>query len=189
MNLTDLEREIRATLTEAGEQAHTIEDLATKATRPIRRRRTWLASAVPAASIAAIATTIAVTTPDKPAPATATTPSPTARPIAIPTSSWKPGDGALQALRSGILKATPEGCPYLISPDPRATDRTVLIWPTGYTARYTTNNKIEIVAPNGSVVVHEGDTLSVGGGLLPTSPKPCTLGAKNAFVVMEDLTH
>jgi hypothetical protein len=194
MNLTDLEREVRATLDEAGQQARVVEDLGTRAARPVRRRRTWLASGLAVAAIAAVGAVIAVTAPDEGGAGVAASPSarPSARPsITIPTSSWKPGDVQYQALNSGVLRITPEGCPYLASPDPRApaTAREGLIWPAGYSARYAGDGKAEVVAPNGSVVVREGGHLAVGGGLLPVSGKPCTFGAKNAFVIMEDLTR
>jgi hypothetical protein len=143
-----------------------------------------LAAILTATSIAFIGCAAEVATP----PAT---PPPPDRTIAIATSSWKPGDGALQALRSGVLKTTPDGCPYLAPSDPRspATDRTPLIWPAGFTARHAKDGKVEVLAPNGSVIVREGDYLSVGGGLLPSRSRPCTLAATNAFVIMEDLTR
>ena len=68
----------------------------------------------------------------------AATPPPPDRTIPIATSSWKPGDGALTALRTGVLRTTPDGCPYLGPRDPRspATDRSPLVWPAGFTARH-----------------------------------------------------
>lgn len=190
MNLTDLERELRATLIEAGQQAQLIDDLGTRAVRPVLRRRTWLASGLAAASVAAIGIVFAVNASDSGNAGVAASPSPSLS-ITIPTSSWKPGDGAQQALRSGVLRATPEGCPYLTSPDPRtpSDERTALVWPAGYSARYAGDGKVELVAPNGSVVVREGDSLSVGGGTTPVSGQSCTSGTKEAFVIMQDLTR
>ncbi|GAA3584657.1 hypothetical protein [Kribbella ginsengisoli] len=189
MNQTELEQELRATLAEAGDQAHVIHDLGLRAVRPVRRRRTWLASGVAAALVAAAAVVFAVNASDVGKSEVASSP-PSSRPVAIPTSSWKPGDGELQALQTGVLRVTPEGCPYLIPADSRASskDRTPLVWPAGYTARYAADGKLEIVAPNGAVVVREGGELSVGGGLIPTSSKLCTFGESDAFVIMEDLT-
>ncbi|MDX6282154.1 MAG: hypothetical protein QOH03_3225 [Kribbellaceae bacterium] len=190
MNQAELEQELRATLAEAGDRAQVIHDLGLRAVRPVRRRRTWLASTLAAAAVAAIAVVIAVNTSGQTNTEVATNP-PSSKPVTIPTSSWKPGDGALTALRSGVLRATPQGCLYLIPADERASakDRTPLVWPAGYTARYNPNGKLEIVAPNGAVVVHEGDDLAVGGGLIPTPSKLCTFGKSSAFVIMEDLTH
>ena len=190
MNQTELEQELRATLAEAGDRAQVIHDLGLRAVRPVRRRRTWLASALAAAAVLAIAVVLAVTASGRDSAGLASNP-PTTRPVTIPTSSWMPGDAELQALRSGVLRVTPEGCPYLFPADPRASlkDRTPLVWPAGYTARYATNGKLEIVAPDGAVVVREGDELAVGGGLIPTSSKLCTFGESDAFVIMEDLTQ
>ena len=159
-------------------------------------RRTWLTSGLASLTIAAVGIAIALTTGDgqsSDGPSDAVAASPTAdRTIPIATSGWKPGGAALQALASGVLRTTPDGCPYLIPRDPRSTaaDRTPLVWPAGYTARYAKDGKVEILAPDGSVVVREGDDLSAGGGLIPQStPKPCTLNATDAFVIMEDLTR
>jgi hypothetical protein len=188
MNQTELEQELRATLAEAGDRAQVVHDLGQRAVRPVRRRRTWLASALAAAAaVAVVAVVVAVNAPDHSEVASG----PPSRPVSIPTSSWKAGDGALQALYSGVLRVTPEGCPYLMPPGARATlkDRTPLVWPAGYTARYAADGKLEIVAPNGVVVVREGEKLSAGGGLIPTSSKLCTFGQPDAFVIMDDLTH
>ncbi|MEV6415177.1 hypothetical protein [Kribbella sp. NPDC051718] len=190
MNQTELEQELRATLAEAGDRAMVIHDLGLRAVRPVRRRRAWLASAVAAAAVAAAAVVVAVNASDHGNSEVVSNP-PSSRPVTIPTSSWKPGDFEDQALQSGVLRVTPEGCPYLIPADSRASlkDRTALIWPAGYTARYAANGKLEILAPNGTVVAHEGDHLAVGGGLITTPSKLCTFGKPDAFAIMEDLTQ
>jgi hypothetical protein len=190
MNQTELEQELRATLAEAGDRAQVIHDIGLRAARPVRRRRTWLASGLATAAVGVVAVVFALSASDRDNAYVATTP-PATRPVAIPTSSWKPGGLALTALRSGVLRTTPQGCPYLIPADPRASlkDRTPLVWPAGYTARYAADGKLEIVAPNGAVVVREGDELAVGGGLIPTSSELCTFGESDAFVIMEDLTQ
>jgi len=51
--MTDLERELRATLIAAGEQAPAVDDLAAQVSRPVRRRRYML--------VAAVATVVAAT--------------------------------------------------------------------------------------------------------------------------------
>ncbi|TCO19256.1 hypothetical protein EV652_114237 [Kribbella steppae] len=131
-----------------------------------------------------------VAAPDGRGDGVAATP-PAARTIDIPTSGWKPGGMSLTALTSGVLRATPEGCPYLGQRDPRsAGSRTPLVWPAGYTARYANDKTIEVLAPNGAVVAREGADLSAGGGLIPLSQQhPCTFGDTDAFVIMEDLTR
>jgi hypothetical protein len=117
-------------------------------------------------------------------------PPPPERTIPIATSSWKPGDGALQARGGGVLRTTPDGCPYFAAPDSRspATDGTPVIWPAGFTARYAKDGKVEVLGPNGSVIAREGDILYFSGGMLPSRSSPCTLSASGAFVIMEDLT-
>jgi hypothetical protein len=164
----------------------------------MNHRRTWLTSGLASLAVAAVGIAIAVARPDQrnapPAVRTeAVAASPTAdRAIPIATSGWKPGSMSLAALRTGVLRATPDGCPYLAPRDPRspASNRTPLVWPAGYTARYAKTGKVEVLGPDGTVVVREGDDLSVGGGLIPlTTPEPCTFNATDAFVVMEDLTR
>jgi heat shock protein HslJ len=61
--MTDLERELRATLIEAGERAPVAEDLVSRAATPVRRRRTWLASGLAAVTMAAVGVAIAITAP------------------------------------------------------------------------------------------------------------------------------
>jgi heat shock protein HslJ len=61
--MTDLERELRATLIEAGERAPVVEDLVSRAATPVRRRRTWLASGLAAVTMAAVGVAIAITAP------------------------------------------------------------------------------------------------------------------------------
>jgi hypothetical protein len=68
-------------------------------------------------------------------------------------------------------------------------DRTPLVWPAGYTARYAADSKLEILAPNGTVAIREGDNLAVVGGFISTTSKLCTFGESGAFVIMQDLTH
>lgn len=61
--MTDLERELRATMIEAGERAPVVEDLVSRAATPVRRRRAWLASGLAAVTMAAVGVTIAITAP------------------------------------------------------------------------------------------------------------------------------
>ena len=64
MKSTDLERELRATLIAAGQQAPVVDDLVTRAVRPVRRRRTWLASGLAVVAMGAVGVVIAVAAPD-----------------------------------------------------------------------------------------------------------------------------
>ncbi|MFI7060388.1 hypothetical protein ACIBL3_05345 [Kribbella sp. NPDC050124] len=157
------------------------------------RRRLWL-WLVPAIAVVAVAgVVIAVVVADGRNGQAVAAAQPTSTPslsIPIATSDWKPGGPRLQALRTGVVRAGPDGCPYLTPGDPRSTGRTPLVWPAGFTARYGADGKVEVLAPDGTVAVREGDRLSVGGGLLPQrEPKPCTSGASDAFVIMDDLVR
>lgn len=58
--MTDLERELRATLIEAARRAPDIDDLAGRAARPVRRRRTGFAAGLAATSMIAAGVVIAV---------------------------------------------------------------------------------------------------------------------------------
>jgi heat shock protein HslJ len=72
--MTDLERELRATMIEAGERAPVVEDLVSRAATPVRRRRTWLASGLAAVTMAAVGVAIAITAPSGNEPAGVSTP-------------------------------------------------------------------------------------------------------------------
>ena len=73
--MTDLERELRATMIEAGERVQVVEDLVSRAAKPVRRRRTWLASGVAAVTMAAVGVAIAITAPSGNETAGVSTPS------------------------------------------------------------------------------------------------------------------
>lgn len=90
MTMTDLERELRATLIGAAEQAPVVDDLAGRATRPIRRRRTGLAAGLAVLSMAAAGVVIAWVAPaEKDAPVAPVT-GPAASVALIGT--WNPVD-------------------------------------------------------------------------------------------------
>jgi hypothetical protein len=56
-----------------------------------------------------------------------------------------------------------------------------VIWPPGYQARL---NPLEILSPAGTVIAREGDTLTVGGGLIDVDPaSPCSLERSSAFAI------
>ena len=38
-----------------------------------------------------------------------------------------------------------------------------VVWPRGFSARILPNGRLEILAPNGTVMARDGDTISVGG--------------------------
>ncbi|WP_166665296.1 META domain-containing protein [Kribbella caucasensis] len=93
--MTDFERELRAILIEVGERAPVVEDLVSRAATPVRRRRTWLASGLAAATMAAVGVTIAVTTPAGNEPAgvsTSSTSASTQTQAEALLGSWRPVD-------------------------------------------------------------------------------------------------
>ena len=56
-----------------------------------------------------------------------------------------------------------------------------VIWPPGYQARL---NPLEILSPAGTVIAREGDTLTIGGGLIDVDPaSPCSLERSSAFAI------
>jgi hypothetical protein len=75
MTMTDFERELRATLIEAGARVPVVDDLVSRAATPVRRRRTLLASGLATATMAAVGLAIAVTAPSENETAGVSTPS------------------------------------------------------------------------------------------------------------------
>jgi hypothetical protein len=86
MSMTDLERELRATLIAAGERAPVVDDLAIRVARPVRRRRTGLVVAAAVAAVAAIGLVITVSGIRTDAPVAGSTPGLTAALI----GTWRP---------------------------------------------------------------------------------------------------
>lgn len=126
-----------------------------------RRARTRRLTLVAGAIVAVCAVTIAggallrnrdVAPPPSTAPAA----------IAIPTSSWKPGDPAMLARVEGLLTATGDGCLYLKTAHGEIAAGG-LVWPAGYSARLV-DDVIEVTRPDGAVVARTGQQLVVGGG-------------------------
>jgi hypothetical protein len=105
---------------------------------------------------------------------------------ALHTNGWKPGDGSRQALLQATLRATPNGCLYATpsaDPDPtNAASRTGLVWPAGFTARPADDGHMDVLDPNGRIVLRDGDSFSVGGGLAAgSSSDVCGLGRGPSF--------
>lgn len=95
MGMKDFERELRATLIEAGARAPVVDDLISRAAVPVRRRRTWLASGFAVATMALVGVAVAVTAPSGSETAGVSTPSTSA---SMPTQAdgligtWRPVD-------------------------------------------------------------------------------------------------
>ncbi|WP_433164670.1 hypothetical protein [Kribbella sp. CA-247076] len=164
---------------------------------PHTLRRHWIWPAAAALTTAGIVLALNASADPRPTPGTTPAPPPapdaasSERTLELPTSGWKPGNPAMTALRTGIIRVTADGCPYLAPSDPRSpATRTPLIWPARYTARYGNDGKLQILAPNGAPVAREDTPFSAGGGMIPTqATHPCLFNAPDAFVIMQDLTR
>lgn len=121
------------------------------------RRRTLVAGAIVGVCAVTIAGGALLRNVD-----VAPTPSTAPAAIAIPTSSWKPGDPANLARAEGVLTATADGCLYLKNAHGEIVAGG-LIWPAGYSARLV-NDVIEVTRPDGAIVARTGQPLVVGGG-------------------------
>lgn len=74
------------------------------------------------------------------------------------------GGASRLARTEGVLCVDEDGCAYVGGPGRRASG---LIWPMGYEARVGADGLIEIVDPQGEVVVREGERFAAGGGVAP----------------------
>jgi hypothetical protein len=102
---------------------------------------------VVAVTICAIPTDVAASTPH--------------RTYSLPSDGWKPGAPAFTALVAGAFEAklTRSGaCAGLGS--------TNALWPAGYRVRL---HPVELIAPSGAVVAHQGERLEAGGAVVPTN--------------------
>ncbi len=104
----------------------------------------------------------------------------------MPWSAPHNGDGSRQALLQATLRATPDGCLYASASTDQgsstAESREGLVWPDAFTARRATDGHIEVLNPNGRVVLRDGDSFSVGGGLASgSSLDVCGLGEGPSF--------
>ena len=82
--------------------------------------------------------------------------------IPLSTSSWEPGDGALQAGIRGRVKLSADGCVYLTY---RAESGwSDVVWPKGYTAEVDASGGLAVRNPSGQVVARGGTHILTGGG-------------------------
>ncbi|MGH7867759.1 MAG: hypothetical protein ACREP9_09060 [Candidatus Dormibacteraceae bacterium] len=78
--------------------------------------------------------------------------------VSLPSDGWKPGDPQEQAIMSGKFHAIVNAsgaCAWIGS---RSFN---FLWPAGYRLR---TDPVQLLAPDGTVVANNGDTLQVGGG-------------------------
>ncbi len=82
----------------------------------------------------------------------------------LPSDGWKPGQGAMEALSSGPFQAT------LTKSGPCTSDgSTGYLWPAGYKVRF---HPTVLLDPKGRVVAHQGQYITVGGGIVGTASWP-----------------
>lgn len=82
-------------------------------------------------------------------------------PIPLSTSSWKPGDDAMQAGIAGRIQLSKDGCVYLEGLGGVKND---VIWPAGYSADVSADGVLTVRNPAGEPVGHEGTKIYVAGG-------------------------
>ena len=101
--------------------------------------------------------------------------------VALPTSSWAPGQPGRLAQLEGVVEGGADtGCVWI-----RAASKKVrIVWPRGYAARF---NPLEILDGSGRVVARGGDRVRLGGGFAPPKDSHCTLGDGEAFWVQSEV--
>lgn len=105
--------------------------------------------------------------------------------LPAPTSAWRPGEPALEALAAGTLEGGYKGNRYCVWLSVKS-GQVPIVWPAGYHIRL---HPLELLNSHARVVAEGGDRISVGGGFSPDKPaSECMLGQKEAFVVMSGIT-
>lgn len=79
-------------------------------------------------------------------------------PIDLPTSDWRAGDLAMEALLTGPLMLGGNGCVTV--------GGTTVLWPSGWTAR-TSVSGVEILDSAGEVFAESNQVIEAGGGMVP----------------------
>lgn len=101
--------------------------------------------------------------------------------LPVPTSSWRPGDPALNALAMGTLEGGHQGSRYCVWLSIKSS-RVPVVWPAGYHIRL---HPLELLNSRDAVVATGGEQIRVGGGFSRAKPSSkCMLGQKDAFYVM-----
>lgn len=103
----------------------------------------------------------------------------------LPTSDWKEGDFAEQALLAATLHR--EGRCLVAG---SARNPTAVVWPAGFIATRSSDGIISVYNLDGSVVASSGEKVSVGGGFGPTNIRPwknisCVGKYDGVFVVQD----
>ena len=82
----------------------------------------------------------------------------------LPSDGWKPGQAAMEAVSSGPFQATLSQsgtCTADASSD--------YLWPAGYRVRF---HPTVLLDPSGRIVAHQGQYVTVGGGVVGTASWP-----------------
>lgn len=96
--------------------------------------------------------------------ASAATSSQRAHTYPLPSDGWKPGKAAMKAISSAPFHAT------LTRSGPCTSDgSTGYLWPAGYKVRF---HPTVLLDPKGRVVAHQGQYITVGGGIVGTASWP-----------------
>ena len=82
----------------------------------------------------------------------------------LPSDGWKPGQAAMEAVSSGPFHAT------LSQSGTCTSDASIdYLWPAGYRVRF---HPTVLLDPSGKVVAHQGQYVTVGGGVVGTASWP-----------------
>jgi hypothetical protein len=93
-------------------------------------------------------------------------------PMPLHTSGWQPGDPANLALLEGRLAVTSGGCLFLAG-DEGSVLAAGIVWPKGFSARYSSGHQVEVVGATGRVIAHQGDLVRLPGGFGPGKSALC----------------
>lgn len=86
------------------------------------------------------------------------------RSYSLPSDGWKPGQAAMGALTSAPFQAT------LTQSGTCSSDGSIdYLWPAGYRVRF---HPTVLLDPSGKVVAHQGQYVTVGGGVVGTASWP-----------------
>jgi hypothetical protein len=112
----------------------------------------------------------------------AATPPQRTRSYPLPSDGWKPGQGAMEAISSAPFHAR------LTRSRTCTSDGSIsYLWPAGYRVRF---HPTVLLDPTGKVVAHQGQYITVGGGIVGTASWPsaarCYKGG-NVFAIQSSV--